>query len=195
MRGRASGLDLTGTDGAVEVLAVDGDDVTIGIVNPDGSRAEMSGNGTRIAAAWLMSRTGSSASARPRRPAHRGRAADGGRSLRVGSRGGRGRAARDRRRHRADAGLGRQSARGRHGRPEPDRRARPAARDASALSGADERAGRTRRPARRGDRTRLGARGGGDERIRERAPSRSRPRPMATARSSSTSPAATCACA
>jgi diaminopimelate epimerase len=41
------------------VLSVDGDDVTIGIVNPDGSRAEMSGNGTRIAAAWLMSRTGS----------------------------------------------------------------------------------------------------------------------------------------
>jgi diaminopimelate epimerase len=41
------------------VLAVDGDDVTIGIVNPDGSHAEMSGNGTRIAAAWLMSRTGS----------------------------------------------------------------------------------------------------------------------------------------
>jgi diaminopimelate epimerase len=40
------------------VLGVDGDDVTIGIVNPDGSRAEMSGNGTRIAAAWLMSRTG-----------------------------------------------------------------------------------------------------------------------------------------
>ncbi len=33
--------------------------MTIGIVNPDGSRAEMSGNGTRIAAAWLMSRTGS----------------------------------------------------------------------------------------------------------------------------------------
>jgi diaminopimelate epimerase len=54
-----AGLDLSGTDGAVEVLAVEGDDVTIGIVNPDGSRAEMSGNGTRIAAAWLMSRTGS----------------------------------------------------------------------------------------------------------------------------------------
>jgi len=33
--------------------------VTVGIVNPDGSHAEMSGNGTRIAAAWLMSRTGS----------------------------------------------------------------------------------------------------------------------------------------
>ena len=41
------------------MLAVEGDDVTIGIVNPDGSRAEMSGNGTRIAAAWLMARTGS----------------------------------------------------------------------------------------------------------------------------------------
>jgi diaminopimelate epimerase len=41
------------------VLAVAGDDVTVGIVNPDGSRAEMSGNGTRIAAAWLISRTGS----------------------------------------------------------------------------------------------------------------------------------------
>jgi diaminopimelate epimerase len=43
----------------VEVLGVEGDDVTIGILNPDGSHAEMSGNGTRIAAAWLMSRTGS----------------------------------------------------------------------------------------------------------------------------------------
>jgi diaminopimelate epimerase len=56
-----TGIDLSGTDGAVEVLSVEGDDVTIGIVNPDGSRAEMSGNGTRIAAAWLMSRTGSMA--------------------------------------------------------------------------------------------------------------------------------------
>jgi diaminopimelate epimerase len=41
------------------VVSVEGDDVTVAIVNPDGSRAEMSGNGTRIAAAWLMSRTGS----------------------------------------------------------------------------------------------------------------------------------------
>ncbi len=52
-------MDLSGTDGAVEVLSVEGDEMTIAIVNPDGSRAEMSGNGTRIAAAWLMSRTGS----------------------------------------------------------------------------------------------------------------------------------------
>ena len=41
------------------MLSLEGDDVTVGIVNPDGSRAEMSGNGTRIAAAWLMARTGS----------------------------------------------------------------------------------------------------------------------------------------
>lgn len=47
-----------GLDGALEVLTVDGDDITIAIVNPDGSHAEMSGNGTRIAAAWLMERTG-----------------------------------------------------------------------------------------------------------------------------------------
>ena len=52
-------LDPT-SDGAVEVLNVDGDEVEIAIVNPDGSRAEMSGNGTRIAGAWLMERTGSS---------------------------------------------------------------------------------------------------------------------------------------
>jgi len=59
LEGPAAGVDLSGTDGALEVLSVEGDEVTIGIVNPDGSRAEMSGNGTRIAAAWLMSRTGS----------------------------------------------------------------------------------------------------------------------------------------
>lgn len=47
-----------GKDGAVEVLSVDGDDMTVAIVNPDGSHAEMSGNGTRIAGAWLMARTG-----------------------------------------------------------------------------------------------------------------------------------------
>ncbi|HEY4411380.1 MAG TPA: diaminopimelate epimerase [Gaiellaceae bacterium] len=47
-----------GLDGAVDVLSVDGDDMTIAIVNPDGSHAEMSGNGTRIAGAWLMQRTG-----------------------------------------------------------------------------------------------------------------------------------------
>jgi diaminopimelate epimerase len=46
-------------DGVMQILDIDGDDVTAAIVNPDGSLAEMSGNGTRIAAAWLMDRTGS----------------------------------------------------------------------------------------------------------------------------------------
>jgi len=46
-------------DGAIEVERVDGDDVWIAIRNPDGSLAEMSGNGTRIAGAWLLDRTGS----------------------------------------------------------------------------------------------------------------------------------------
>jgi diaminopimelate epimerase len=45
-------------DGVVQVLEIDGDDLTVAIVNPDGSLAEMSGNGTRIAAAWLMDDTG-----------------------------------------------------------------------------------------------------------------------------------------
>jgi diaminopimelate epimerase len=57
--GDGSGVDATGTDGVLEVLSVDGDDITIGILNTDGSSAEMSGNGTRIAGAWLMARTGS----------------------------------------------------------------------------------------------------------------------------------------
>jgi diaminopimelate epimerase len=45
-------------DGALEVEHVDGDEVWITIRNPDYSVAEMSGNGTRIAGAWLMKRTG-----------------------------------------------------------------------------------------------------------------------------------------
>jgi diaminopimelate epimerase len=47
-----------GLDGVMQVLSVHGDDVSVAIVNPDGSLAEMSGNGTRIAAAWLLERTG-----------------------------------------------------------------------------------------------------------------------------------------
>jgi diaminopimelate epimerase len=45
-------------DGILEVLARGDDWVEIAIWNPDGSRAEMSGNGTRIAARWLAERTG-----------------------------------------------------------------------------------------------------------------------------------------
>jgi diaminopimelate epimerase len=47
-----------GTDGVLEIVAVDGTEAEIVIWNPDGSRAEMSGNGTRIAAAWLAERAG-----------------------------------------------------------------------------------------------------------------------------------------
>jgi diaminopimelate epimerase len=46
------------TDGILEVFRFGDDWVEIAIWNPDGSRAEMSGNGTRIAACWLAERTG-----------------------------------------------------------------------------------------------------------------------------------------
>ena len=45
-----------GSDGVLEVVAADGDRAEIVIWNPDGSQAEMSGNGTRIAARWLARR-------------------------------------------------------------------------------------------------------------------------------------------
>ena len=48
----------TGTDGVLEILAVDGHAAEVVIWNPDGSTAEMSGNGTRIAAKWLAERAG-----------------------------------------------------------------------------------------------------------------------------------------
>jgi diaminopimelate epimerase len=44
-------------DGVLEVLRVDGAVAEVVIWNPDGSTAELSGNGTRIAAAWLAQRT------------------------------------------------------------------------------------------------------------------------------------------
>jgi diaminopimelate epimerase len=48
-------------DGILEVLAVGDDFVDINIWNPDGTLAEMSGNGTRIAAQWLAGKTGARA--------------------------------------------------------------------------------------------------------------------------------------
>ena len=54
---RASTL-AHGTDGVLEVLDRTESSVEIAIWNPDGSRAELSGNGTRIAAAWLAAQTG-----------------------------------------------------------------------------------------------------------------------------------------
>src|SRR4051812_6093198 len=44
-------------DGVIEVFEHGDDWVEIAIWNPDGSRAEMSGNGTRIAARWLAEQT------------------------------------------------------------------------------------------------------------------------------------------
>jgi diaminopimelate epimerase len=46
------------TDGIVEVVQHGDDWADVRIWNPDGSQAEMSGNGTRIAARWLSARTG-----------------------------------------------------------------------------------------------------------------------------------------
>jgi diaminopimelate epimerase len=46
------------TDGVLEVVIVEGVEAEIVIWNPDGSRAELSGNGTRIAARWLADRSG-----------------------------------------------------------------------------------------------------------------------------------------
>jgi diaminopimelate epimerase len=48
-------------DGILEVQERGSDWLRIAIWNPDGSLAEMSGNGTRIAAAWLAEQTGARA--------------------------------------------------------------------------------------------------------------------------------------
>lgn len=50
-------LNVGDADGMLEVFAHGDDWVDIAIWNPDGSRAEMSGNGTRIAARWLAEQT------------------------------------------------------------------------------------------------------------------------------------------
>src|SRR6266404_290290 len=50
-------VEVGDADGILEVLDRGRDWVEIAIWNPDGSRAEMSGNGTRIAACWLAERT------------------------------------------------------------------------------------------------------------------------------------------
>jgi len=47
-----------GSDGVLEIVSVNGDRAELVIWNPDGSTAELSGNGTRIAARWLARRSG-----------------------------------------------------------------------------------------------------------------------------------------
>ncbi len=49
-----------GADGVLEVVGAGAAAVEVVIWNPDGSTAEMSGNGTRIAARWLAARNGTS---------------------------------------------------------------------------------------------------------------------------------------
>ena len=51
--------DGIGSDGVLEVVSVDGSHAEIRVWNPDGSTAELSGNGARIAARWLAERSGS----------------------------------------------------------------------------------------------------------------------------------------
>jgi diaminopimelate epimerase len=50
-----------GSDGILEVVSADGGSAEVVIWNPDGSTAELSGNGTRIAARWLARRSGAEA--------------------------------------------------------------------------------------------------------------------------------------
>jgi diaminopimelate epimerase len=50
--------EVAGADGILEVADVVGSEAEIVIWNPDGSVAELSGNGTRIAARWLAERVG-----------------------------------------------------------------------------------------------------------------------------------------
>jgi diaminopimelate epimerase len=47
-----------GSDGVLEVVSANGNEAEVVIWNPDGSTAELSGNGTRIAARWLARRSG-----------------------------------------------------------------------------------------------------------------------------------------
>ncbi len=157
MRVRAVG----DSDGVLQVLGRGDDWVEIAIWNPDGSRAEMSGNGTRIAARWLRrtersvtvrvgprevqapssARTASSSRTWARSPSAEPEEVDG---IRL-----------DRRRRR-------QPARGRRRRPRRPAAHRPAARDAPAVPAPDERAGRAAARRRRDRGARVGARRGGD---------------------------------
>ena len=161
-----------GSDGIVEVLSTNGDSAEVVIWNPDGSTAELSGNGTRIAARWLARRDG----------LDRVRISVGPREVVATMRDGKqvetemgkvevGEKEPLRRRRRAvrdGAGLRRQPARGHPARARARRvpPARAGGREPRAVSAADERPVRaSRRPARH-DRGRLGARCGGDPLLR-----------------------------
>ena len=157
--------EVGSSDGILEVVSTGGDEAEIVIWNPDGSTAEMSGNGTRIAARWLAERSGADEV-----------------RIRVGPREVTARMLGDEveqdigpvevyERERVaglevTAGLGRQSARRRRRRSGRHRARRAAARDPPALPGAHERAGRPRRSPGPRHGSRLGARGGRDALVR-----------------------------
>ena len=155
-----------GSDGILEVVSADGDQAELVIWNPDGSTAELSGNGTRIAARWLARRSGAGEVrivVGPREVVATMR--DGAEvemdmgavevgeteTIRV-----------ERRGRRADTRLGREPARGHSPRARPRRAPapRPARRDARALPGAHQRPARPRGRDTRSRRRRLGARRG-----------------------------------
>jgi diaminopimelate epimerase len=48
----------TAADGVLEIVSTDPTSAEVAVWNPDGSRAEFSGNGARIAARWLAERAG-----------------------------------------------------------------------------------------------------------------------------------------
>ena len=50
-----------GSDGILEIVSANGAEAEVVIWNPDGSTAELSGNGSRIAARWLARRSGEEA--------------------------------------------------------------------------------------------------------------------------------------
>src|SRR4029450_9249743 len=57
-----------GSGGILEVVSANGDRAEVVIWNPDGSTAELSGNGTRIAARWLAGRGGAGTARLPGGP-------------------------------------------------------------------------------------------------------------------------------
>ena len=174
-----------GSDGLLEIVEVEGPEARVEVWNPDGSQAEVSGNGARIAALWLARRSGV-AFVRIRIGDRRLPARVVGGGDRDRSRRGRGRPSRVARRRRRAPGvharLGREPARGHPPRRDPRGAAapRPARRDARALSTPHERAARPRRRSERPQHSRLGARGGGDASLglerRRGSGSRGRPR-------------------
>ena len=154
--------EIDGADGILEVFRKGDDWVEIAIWNPDGSRAEMSGNGTRIAARWLAEQTRSERVTVRVGPREVRARMLGGRPRRAGSRRGRRRGARGGCGHGARRGRRRQSACRRRGRSGRAAARRPDARGARTLPAAHERPGRTAVAADVDRGARLGARSGRD---------------------------------